>query len=84
MANGQNQKTIDSLALVHKSATHDTTRVNALLEIAGATYLNNPDTAIVVCEHALEIAKSAYLIAKQELEGSGIKIQRGVNECAVT
>ena len=35
------------------------------MEIAGATYLDNPDTAIVVCEKALEIANHANSIVRR-------------------
>ncbi|MBL4658428.1 MAG: tetratricopeptide repeat protein [Flavobacteriales bacterium] len=60
-ANAQDQRSIDSLNHTYINATDDTKRINTLLDLAEATYLSNPDTAIIICNTALEIAKNATL-----------------------
>jgi len=58
----QDQEAIDSISQVYQSAKVDTIRVKALLLITMATFLSNPDTAIIACEQALEIAKRSRLL----------------------
>ncbi|MBL4733857.1 MAG: tetratricopeptide repeat protein [Flavobacteriales bacterium] len=65
LVHAQDHRAIDSLNQAYAIAEHDTLRINTLLEIAGYTYRGNPDTAIVVCENALEIADNGNLIANQ-------------------
>ncbi|MBL4655066.1 MAG: tetratricopeptide repeat protein, partial [Bacteroidia bacterium] len=57
----QNKHKIDSLKSAYQTATHDTSRISALLGLFLEYYLAKPDTAFVFCEKALFIAEKANL-----------------------
>ncbi len=54
---GKNNKIIDSLQNVLKIAKYDTTRVNALNELAWELKFNNSDSAIILCIQALKLSE---------------------------
>jgi serine phosphatase RsbU (regulator of sigma subunit)/tetratricopeptide (TPR) repeat protein len=56
-AESQNRNVIDSLNRVIKTAKHDSIKIKTLLNLANELYLSNPDTTIIVCQHALSIAQ---------------------------
>ncbi|MBL4625566.1 MAG: tetratricopeptide repeat protein [Flavobacteriales bacterium] len=61
----EQQPQIDSLnAIINGNGSHDTTKVNSLLALA-YYYLQNPDTAVLICEKAKEISEiSNYVQGK--------------------
>ena len=64
-SSANDQHIIDSLKVVIEDATHDSTKVNILLEIANLTYIKNPDTALNVCKQALKLAEHNNMIAEK-------------------
>lgn len=57
----QGYTTIDSLRHVIATATQDTTKLNALLELTDHLYTSDPDTCLVICSDVL--ARSEDLLA---------------------
>ena len=50
-------RTVDSLNSILSATTHDTSRVNTLLELASEYYLSTPSKAMEYCEQAKTISE---------------------------
>ncbi len=60
----QNKKELDSLMRVYEQAKHDTTKINALIDIA-ALYRKKPDTLILLTQKALKMSEKISYIKGQ-------------------
>ena len=62
----EKQHKLDSLkTIISNEASHDTVVVNSLIEIVNYFYLQNPDTALVICEKAKAISERVNFIKGQ-------------------
>ncbi len=61
----QNSRVIDSLNAEIQHADHDSIEVRLLLELSEYIYLTNPDTTILICQHALKISSNLNLASSK-------------------
>jgi signal transduction histidine kinase len=68
------RKLIDSLRAKIKSATNDSTRLQAMLELGRAWYLSNPDSDVIISQQAYVLAAKEHLVTKQSAALNNIAI----------
>ncbi|PCH66539.1 MAG: hypothetical protein COC01_07775 [Bacteroidetes bacterium] len=72
------QQRIDSLQSAYQTATHDTTKINALNSWGEEIYLTNPDSALVLCKKAASLAEKN--LSENLVEGVLLNVQRVFEE----